>query len=103
MDDIAETQAALLETMGNERQRRANASQLREFLRKQLEVGITPNHYRIDFLRNGAMAVIEALGVIADKFDHDYPMDKVTALDLIDILNTTKAKIMARAQAAQEE
>lgn len=103
MDDIAETQAALRETMGNEKQRLANASQLREFLRKQLEMGITPDHYRIDFLISGSQALNAALGVIADKFDHEHPMDKVTILDLIDILNTTKAKIMARAKIAQEE
>jgi hypothetical protein len=103
MDEITATQGALRETMENERQRLVNARQLREFLRKQLDAGITPDHYRIDFLQNGAAAVIAALGAIADKFDHTYPMDKVTALDLIDILNTTKARIMARAQAVQGE
>jgi len=103
MDDIAETQAALRETLTNEKQRLVNAGLLREFLRKQLEAGIVPDHYRIDFLHRGSLAVIEALGAVADKFDHDYPMDKITAIDLIDILNTTKAKIMARTQAAQDE
>jgi hypothetical protein len=95
MDAISETQAALKETMDNESRRLANARQLREFLRKQLEAGITPNHYRIDFLRRGSEAVIETLSDVAEEFNHDYPLDKVTAMDLIDILNTTIAKIAA--------
>jgi len=98
MDDISETQAALREAMENERRRLANANQLREFIRQQLAAGITPNHYRIEWIQKSCLAVIAALGDCAAAFNKAYPMDKITTLDLIDVLNTTSAKIISHAQ-----
>lgn len=100
MDEIAETQAALRETIDNEKQRLVNARQIREFLRKQLDVGIVPDHYRIEWLQKSALTVIATLGGIADAFNRAYPLDKVTATDLVDILNNTKARIIAHANDA---
>jgi hypothetical protein len=84
--------------MENEKQRLVNASQLREFLRKQLEAGITPDHYRIHWLHQSVFAVIATLGNISAAFNRAHPLDKVTALDLIDILNSTRAKIVGQVQ-----
>ncbi len=98
MDEIAETQAALRETMENEKRRVANAGQLREFLGKQLAAGIVPDHYRIEWLQKSVFAVIATLGGAAAAFDRAHPQDKATARDLLDILISTQAKILARLQ-----
>lgn len=69
--------------------RLANSIQRRNTVMEAINRGEEPSGYRVDFLRASAKRILVELAEIAREFNAEYPDDRCTAQDFIDILGTT--------------
>lgn len=87
----------LTEVMRHEHRRRATGFALRNHLHKQLEVGNEPNHYRMEWLRDGVKIVIGELRFMSDRFNREHPDDKVSVGDMLDVLTSSIRTLAGKA------
>lgn len=75
--------------------RLAHGKARRKMIGDQIARGEKPTGYRVDWLADSAMKIIDALGQIAQDFDQKHHDDKASVSDLADIL-ATALEIMKR-------
>ncbi len=63
-----------------------NGLQTRDEIRKQLEAGNEPEHYRIDWLRETAVQCIGFIGEASKIFNAQHPNDQISQNDVLDVL-----------------
>ncbi len=63
-----------------------NGLKTREEIRQKILAGETPDHYRVDWLRETALAAIGFIADTAHAFEAKYPNDKISQNDLLDVL-----------------
>jgi hypothetical protein len=79
----------LTEILRHEHRRRATGAALRNHIHKQLVMGIEPNHYRMEWLRDGVNIIIGELRFMADNFNKEHPNDAVGVGDMLDVLTSS--------------
>lgn len=65
----------------------------REAIRQQIAKGERPNHYRYEWLLVTVKDLFAFLGDRMEKFNQDYPADRISAQDLYDVLNTALTRV----------
>jgi hypothetical protein len=60
----------------------------RQIMKDRLAQGEPVSGYRADWLRTSRAAVAKTLAQCAHEFDAQYPHDKISATDLMDVLKT---------------
>ena len=75
----------------------------RERIKRQLDNGERASGYRSDYLRLASKRIMKVLHELSIEFDSVYTHDRFSALDLIDVLATTKAKIEDNLSDAEKE
>jgi hypothetical protein len=93
--DTQFTVMTLTGILRREHRRMARGASLREYVHRQLALGNEPEHYRVDFLRNGVHEVAELLQRLGADFNRQQPNDKTSTNDLLDILESTRRTIVA--------
>jgi hypothetical protein len=96
-DQIEETQLAFSQVIRREKRRLQNGYAMREYIGQQLRDGVSPEHYRVDFIEQGIDRVIGLLGDMSNEFNEAHPNDKISAHDFIDVLKSTINTIVHRA------
>lgn len=65
-----------------------NGLRTRETLLEQMRSGVTPKHYRLDWLRTTALSCIEHAAEASKVFNAKYPGDQISNKDLLDVFMT---------------
>lgn len=65
-----------------------NGLKIRDEIRKKIEAGEEPDHYRVDWLRETALQCIGFIGETAKMFNSEHPNDKISQNDMLDVLIT---------------
>ncbi len=63
-----------------------NGLKIRDEIRKQIEAGQQPDHYRMDWLRETAVQCIGFIGEAAKMFNATYANDQISQNDVLDVL-----------------
>ncbi|NDG28447.1 MAG: hypothetical protein EB120_14875 [Proteobacteria bacterium] len=74
----------------NQELKLARGARLREEIRQTIQKGQMPKGYRAEWLINSGHEILAALSKIAKKFDRDFPDDRASVNDLMDILTTAQ-------------
>lgn len=74
--------------------RLSRGAQLRAAMVAQLAAGLDPTGYRVDFLHATAKQIIDVLCAAAETFNTEHPDDMISTADFLDVLATTKNKIV---------
>lgn len=61
----------------------------RQIMKDKIARGEPVSGYRADWLRKSRNAVVETLSKCAEEFNGQYPHDRISAVDLVDVLNST--------------
>jgi len=75
-------------------------ARLREEIRQQLSKGQTPTGYRVNWLRETGMELIDTLQRQAQTFNDRYRHDRISVSDMCDALTTTLAQLKAASEKA---
>lgn len=71
----------------NDKRLNRGLAKRKEMIQK-LNKGIQPKGYRVEWLKDSAYEIIDVLDEMAREFNNLHQDDKVSTLDLIDILST---------------
>jgi hypothetical protein len=93
IESSVETLTAILR---HEHRRAATGATMRTHLHKQIELGNDPEHYRMDWLRESVLEIMEHLQIIADNFNRTHDNDKASIGDMLDILHSTAKNIRTK-------
>ena len=77
----------------NEKHRMAVGIALRNHIQKQLENGVVPDHYRMEWLHKSISRVIHELEKIGRDFNTANPNDKFSTADMIDVVNSVSSTL----------
>lgn len=70
----------------------ANGFKIREEMAKKLRAGLSvSSHYRAQWIRTGVTKVFEAIEAHSHEFNSQHDDDRISALDVLDVLNTAQA------------
>lgn len=93
LDKIDFTVDTLQKTIKNQLQRRKNGAAIREAIRVSINEGRLIDHYRVEWLHDSSVRLVDLLTDIALEFDSEHPDDLCSSADLGDILTTTLARL----------
>jgi hypothetical protein len=63
-------------------------ARLRKEMHKALESGENPVGYRVSWIKESSLSIIDLLSDIAKEFDRQHIDDKCSSIDLLDIVTT---------------
>lgn len=67
---------------------------LRSHLKKLMDDGVEVSHYRLDWLTTSKSRLVGVLQVFANEFNEQYPKDKISSHDFVDLLSSTISAII---------
>ena len=88
-EQLVDAAVSLYGTVTNSQLKVDFGSRLREANRKMLEDGITPENYRMEYLKEARLECIDLLQKMSVDFGGRYMHDSLSVQDFVDILNST--------------
>lgn len=85
IDDIEFTVDVFQKVLANEKHRLAVGAVLRRYIHSQLEKGIEPDHYRMQWMNRGISRMVHELELFGREFNAAHPTDKFSASDMLDV------------------